>query len=144
MSTPETGQVIEKKVVVTPQGSAERVEVRASPISPRERQLGRVRRVQGFIWFVCAAMLVTIAFRFALLLLGANPEAGFADFVYRVSHPLVAPFLALFGQETLYGTGTLEFAGLVAGCLYLAIASGLSWLVPLVMAPSDPSGRAYK
>lgn len=142
--TSETGQVIEKKVVTTPQGSSERVEVRASPASPGDRQLGRVRRVQGLIWFVCAAMLVTIAFRFVLLLLGANPDAGFADLVYKVSHPLVAPFLALFGQETIYGNSTLEFAGMVAACLYVAVAAGLTWLVPLVMAPNDPTGGTYK
>ncbi|MBI3928875.1 MAG: hypothetical protein HY319_25260 [Armatimonadetes bacterium] len=144
MAISETGQVTEKRVINTPEGSSERVEVRPSPTSPDDHRMGQVRRVQGLIWFVGAVVLVTILFRFSLLLLGANPDAGFADFVYSVSHPLVAPFLALFGQEPIYGRSTLEFSDLVAMCLYLVIAAGLSRLVPLVMAPSDPTGGTYK
>lgn len=141
MAPPEAGRVISKSVVTTPQGSTERVAVRPSPGADR---MGQVRRVQAIIWFLCAVVLVTILFRFGLLLLGANPDAGFAAFVYSVSHPLVSPFLALFGQETVYVRSTLEFADLVAACLYLAVAAGLSRLVPIVMAPNDPSGGSYQ
>ncbi len=144
MALPETGQVIEKKVVSTPQGSSERVEVRASSTSPKERRLGQVRRVQGFIWFAYAVVLVTILFRFGLLLLGANSNAGFAGFVYAVSLPLVGPFLALFGQEAVYGQSLLEVSDLVAALLYLVVAAGLSRLVSLVMAPNDPTGGSYE
>lgn len=141
MSLQDRGRIIEKRVVTTPQGSSERTEVRASPDAQR---MGRVKRVQGLIWFACAVVVTTILFRFGLLLLGANPDAGFAQFVYTVSHPFVAPFLALFGQETVYGRSTLEFSDLVAVVLYIAVAAGLSRLVLLMMAPNDPTGARYE
>lgn len=141
MSLQDRGRITEKRVVTTPQGSSERTEVRASPDAQR---MGRVKRVQGLIWFACAVVVTIILFRFGLLLLGANPDAGFAQFVYTVSHPFVAPFLALFGQETIYGRSTLEFSDLVAVVLYIAVAAGLSRLVLLMMAPNDPTGARYQ
>lgn len=139
----QLGQVVEKEVVSTPNATAERVEVSAAPSTPNENRMGRVRRAQSIIWFVCSAVLVTILFRFTLLLLGANSEAGFAAFVYTISYILVAPFLALFGQETIYGASTLEFSDLVAACVYLVVAYGLARLVALVMSPNDPTGASY-
>ena len=144
MSLQDAGIVTEKRVVNTPQGSSERVEVRTTPASPDAQRMGRVKRVQGVIWFACAVVVTTILFRFGLLLLGANPDAGFASFVYTVSHPLVAPFLALFGQESIYGRSTLEFSDLVAVLLYVVAAAGLTRLVVLMMAPNDPTGGSYE
>ncbi|MFA7479980.1 MAG: hypothetical protein WC314_05695 [Vulcanimicrobiota bacterium] len=138
------GHVVEKEVVQTPGGTSERVEVSSSPATSGQNRMGKVRRVQSIIWFVCGLAEVAILFRFTLMLLGANPQSGFANFVYSASYPLVAPFLALFGREPTYGNSIFEFSDLIAAVTYLLVATGLARLTTLVMAPNDPSGEAYK
>ena len=44
-----------------------------------------------------------IAIRFVLKALGANPTAGFAEFIYGITGPLVAPFYRAVWQPG--GTG---------------------------------------
>ena len=121
----------------------DRVEVSSAPLASGNSRMGRVRRAQHSIWFVCTAIQVTILFRFTLLMGGAGPQVGFAKFVYSVSYPLVAPFLALFGREPSYGASIFEFSDLVAAGTYFVIAFGLSKLTSLVMSPNDPTGDAY-
>jgi drug/metabolite transporter (DMT)-like permease len=140
---PSSGQIYEKEVVQTPGGVSERVEVRDAPVTPGEDRMGKIRRVQRAIWFVCGGIQVAILFRFTLMLGGADPRVGFADFVYSVSYPLVAPFLALFGREPSYGNSIFEFSDLVAAVAYLVLAAGLSGLTTLLMSPNDPTGESY-
>ena len=44
-------------------------------------------RAYQLIWFVLGIIEVLLAFRVVLLALGANPQAGFANFIYAVSDP---------------------------------------------------------
>jgi len=83
------------------------------------------------IWYVAGVLLVLLAFRFVLALLGANPSNGFANFIYNVSHPFVAPFFSLFGYNLRYGVSHFETYTLVAMAVYLVIAFGLTRLVTL-------------
>jgi len=59
--------------------------------------------------------------RFILLLLGANPASGFANFIYEASRPFVAPFFGLFNYEPVYGASRLELSSLIAITLYVFI-----------------------
>src|SRR3990172_11211360 len=54
-------------------------------------------RAYQLIWFVLGLIEVLLAFRVVLLALGANPQAGFANFIYAVSDPFAIPFRDLFG-----------------------------------------------
>ncbi len=83
------------------------------------------------IWFVAGVLLVLLAFRFILALLGANPNNAFASFIYDVSHPFVAPFFSLFGYNLQYGVSRFETYTLVAMAVYAIIAYGLAKLVTL-------------
>lgn len=80
------------------------------------------------IWFIAGILLTLLAFRFALVLLGANPNNAFANFIYSVSHPFVAPFFGLFGYSLHYGVSRLELSTLVAIAVYALVAFGLSRL----------------
>jgi uncharacterized protein YggT (Ycf19 family) len=80
------------------------------------------------IWFIAGVLLTLLAFRFALVLLGANPSNGFANFIYSASHPFVAPFFGLFGYSLHYGVSRLELSTLVAMAVYALVAFGLSRL----------------
>lgn len=83
------------------------------------------------IWYIAGVLLVLLAFRFVLALLGANPNNAFADFIYTVSHPFVAPFFSLFGYQLQYGVSRFETYTLVAMAVYAIIAWGLVRLVTI-------------
>ena len=89
------------------------------------------RNVLGqIIWFVAGIILILLAFRFILALLGANPGNAFANFIYDTSHPFVAPFFGLFNYNNVnLGVGHFEVYTLIAMLVYGAIAWGLSALV---------------
>src|SRR5579871_60661 len=65
----------------------------ASSVREEPSARGMVGRV---IWFIAGILLVLLAFRFALALLGANTSNAFANFIFNTSHPFVAPFFSLF------------------------------------------------
>jgi len=49
--------------------------------------------VARIIWYIAGVLLALLAFRFVLALLGANPNNGFANFIYSVSHPICSTLL---------------------------------------------------
>ncbi len=83
------------------------------------------------IWYVAGVLLVLLGIRFVLALLAANPGNGFANFIYTVSHPFVAPFFSLFGYNLRYGVSRFELYTLVAMAIYALIAYGLAKLVTI-------------
>jgi len=87
------------------------------------------RRENAFKWQQGIYLLfgfieVILAIRFVLRLFGANAQAGFAQLVYGVTAPLVAPFQGLFGTVQSEGS-VLESATLVALIVYALVA----WLI---------------
>jgi hypothetical protein len=79
------------------------------------------------IWLVAGIILLLLAFRFILSLLGANTTNSFAQFIYNTSHPFVAPFFGLFNYNNIqYGVSRFEIYTLVAMLVYAAIAWILS------------------
>jgi hypothetical protein len=117
--------------VTSPETTARPVnrEVREVVHEPGENVAARV------IWYVAGVLLVLLAFRFVFALLGANPNNGFANFIYTVSHPFVAPFFSLFGYNLRYGISRFETYTLVAMAVYAVIAWGLARLVTLNRPP---------
>ena len=55
------------------------------------------RKIQGGIYLLFGILGGLLAIRFFLALLGANPAAGFAQVVYGITKPVLAPFVGLFG-----------------------------------------------
>jgi uncharacterized protein YggT (Ycf19 family) len=66
-----------------------------------------------------------------LKVLGANPQAGFAQFIYGITTPLVGPFLNLFSNPQ-YQNSVLELSSIVAVIVYALIAWLLGKLVWIV------------
>jgi uncharacterized protein YggT (Ycf19 family) len=101
------------------QGTTERVEqVTVDPYEARRTALYRVWQV---IWLIVGIVEGLIAIRFILRLLGANPDAGFAQLIYGLTAPLVAPFVGLFGTPRFQGSA-FEFTSLVAMLVYALLA----------------------
>jgi hypothetical protein len=93
-----------------------------------ERNYG-INIVSRIIWFVAGVILLLLAFRFVLSLLGANTTNGFAQFIYNTSHPFVAPFFGLFNYNNIqYGISRFEVYTLIAMAVYAAVAWVLSAL----------------
>jgi len=95
----------------------------------------RTNKLQKGIYMVFGILIGLLGIRFVLGLLGANPEAGFAQFIYRITGPFLAPFVGLFGQPSFEGS-VFEFNSLAAILVYALIAWVLVKIVSLVLGDS--------
>ena len=80
------------------------------------------------VYLVFGLIETLIAIRFILRLLGANSEAGFAQFIYGITAPFIAPFVGLFGTVRASGS-VLEPESIVAIIVYALAA----WLLAKVL-----------
>jgi uncharacterized protein YggT (Ycf19 family) len=83
-----------------------------------------------YFWVMLSiAILVT---GFFLLLFGANPDASFAEWVYRALDRVMKPFRGIFESVDLSGSSVLDvsvlFAMIVYGMLALALRALIDWL----------------
>jgi hypothetical protein len=132
-TTPVEREVVEEPVV-TEVTTAPRAEVdrhEAVAYDPyAERRVASWRLVQA-IYLVFGIVEGLIAIRFVLRALGANTGAGFAQFIYGITGPLVAPFFGLFGNPAANGN-VLELNSIVALVVYgLAawVLAKLAWIL---------------
>jgi uncharacterized protein YggT (Ycf19 family) len=93
----------------------------ADPYSGRREN---ALKLQQGIYILFGLIEVVLALRFVLRLLGANAQAGFAQLIYGVTGPLVAPFQGLFGSVQS-DASVLESSSLVALLVYALVA----WLI---------------
>jgi hypothetical protein len=89
------------------------------------------------VWYLLGLIEVLLAFRLVLKLLGANAGAGFTDFVYTVTAPLVAPFLSVFRVSKVEGS-VFEWTTILAMFVYWVIAWGLITLFVMGRSVSTP------
>ena len=84
------------------------------------------------IWLIFGVIEGLLAIRFALRALGANASAGFAEFIYGITAPFVAPFVGLFSNPSSSGS-VLELNTIVAMVAYALLAWLLAKIVWLVV-----------
>ena len=99
------------------------------------RSLTLVRVARALTYFVYAftlIALVILTLGFFLLLFGANPEAGFTEFVYRSLDRVMAPFRGIFESIDLSGNSVLDtsvlFAMIVYGIAGMFLSAAVDWL----------------
>jgi uncharacterized protein YggT (Ycf19 family) len=84
--------------------------------------------VYGFM----VVALVILMLGFFLLLFGANPDAPFAEWVYRSLERVMAPFRGIFEPVPLNGDSVLDtsvvFAMIVYGIASLFLHALIDWL----------------
>ena len=88
-------------------------------------------RVVMFVFGVIEALILV---RFVLLMLGANIQAGFVQWIYQTSGYFMAPFNAMFGTQTVDGA-IIEWSALVAILVYAVVA----WLIVTAISALTPS-----
>lgn len=86
--------------------------------SPTTKTIYRGTQV---IWYLLGLIEALLAFRFVLKLFEANPGAWFTNFIYAVTGPLVAPFLAVFNITQVQGS-IFEWTTLLAMLVYWLVA----------------------
>ena len=112
-----------------PAVAAEHVEAVAT--DPYAQRRGSASKARQAIYLLFGIIEGLIAIRFILRLLGANPGAGFAAFIYGLTAPLLAPFVGLFGTPQ-YNGSVLELHSVVAIIVYALLAwvlAKLAWLL---------------
>lgn len=116
-----------------------RQEEEAFRLQQEERRLELARRDATLIWvtrsisYLVGALEVLLGLRFVLRLTGANTENSFAQFIYSLSDPFVAPFSTLFiSPTTAEGTNIFDVNILIAMVAYALLGWLVIWLVRLV------------
>jgi uncharacterized protein YggT (Ycf19 family) len=83
-----------------------------------------------YIWVTITLVLLFLSF--ILELFGANPTAGFVDWVYRSTERAMAPFRGIFEPITLSDKSVLDvsvlFAMIVYGFVALGLHLAIEWL----------------
>ncbi len=95
-------------------------------------QNSAVARFIRIIYFIVGILELLLAVRFILHALAANPQNGFANFVYALSQPLVSPFANLFVNPALGHGAVMELTTIAAMVVYAIafwIIGRLIWLV---------------
>jgi hypothetical protein len=93
----------------------EEVIVHEAPVVPQEYRL-----LSRLVYFLVDVIEIILGLRFLLKALGANAN-GFVTFIYRISQPLVNPFLGIFPAAGGGGM-VLEWATLLAMAVYALLA----------------------
>ncbi|MCR4260848.1 MAG: YggT family protein [Candidatus Colwellbacteria bacterium] len=93
------------------------------------------------VWYLLSLLEVLLAFRFILKLTGANAAAGFTNFIYTLTWPFTAPFLAVFQRTTIEGS-IFEWTTLLAMLVYWMIGLAIVKLFSISKTVSTPEAAA--
>ena len=83
------------------------------------------------LWYIVGFIVILLAMRIVLQLLGANQGNGFVDFIYGLSGVFAAPFFGMFSYQPAYGVSTLEIGTVVGILVYLVVGWGIAKLLTL-------------
>lgn len=102
--------------------------------SPTTKPLYRGTQI---VWYITGILEVLLVFRFVLRLLGANPNAGFTNFIYSITHIFASPFLNVF-RVSQVESSIFEWTTLLAMLVYWLIALGIIRIFLMGKSVSTP------
>lgn len=100
-------------------------------VAPPDHEVVR-RTANRVLFYVLDVVEAVLLVRLILRLLGANPESGFAQFVYSITYPFVAAFISLFPTPSA-GGAVLEWFTIVAMIVYALIFYGIIKLLNITL-----------
>jgi ABC-type Na+ efflux pump permease subunit len=106
--------------------------------SPSTKPLFRGTQV---VWYLFTLLEIFLVFRLGLKFAGANPYAGFSNFIYTATWPFAQPFIAVF-RPTFVGSQIFEWTTLLAMVVYYLIAWGIVSLLTMSKTISTPEAAA--
>jgi YggT family protein len=113
------------KTVVPPAGTPE-------PLHKVFQKKKTIFRAYQVIWYILAVLEILLGLRMALKALGANPDSGFAIFIYALSGPFVAPFNGLFPVSATRPGVIFEWSTIIAAAVYALVAFGVVQLIHML------------
>lgn len=121
----------------------QRTETTITPaISPAEflrRRRYTLARVTQIVWLITGIIEALIGIRFVLKMIAANPQAGFAQFIYGMSAPFLVPFTNLTANPAV-GGAVMEISSLIAMLIYALLAWGIVKIVWILFyKPTNPA-----
>jgi len=121
---------VERRTRIEPAPVVERAYAAPAAVEPVEyvtvgHQINRV------IWYFFGLLEGILALRFALRAIGANPASGFAQFIYGLTAPFVAPFHGLIAEPT-FDRAALEVTTLIAMFVYLLVGIAITALINIL------------
>lgn len=122
----EDNRVTETQTTTTQAVPAETVAEERPVTAQTDHRMNVAERI---IWTIFGIIMGLLALRFLLRLLGANPNNGFADFIYTLSQPFASPFFGLFNYDVNLAQGRFEFETLIAILVYALLA----WLLAKIV-----------
>jgi uncharacterized protein YggT (Ycf19 family) len=102
-------------------------------------KVGRVLLWLVYLWVAITQVLLVLAF--FLQLFGANPTAGFVQWVYRSTQRAMAPFRGIFESVPLSDESVLDVSVLFAMIVYGFIAFGLHLAIDWLTATLQTEER---
>lgn len=99
------------------------------PVGHRELALSRVTQGTHLLLGLIETLL---AIRVVLMVLAANPGAGFSSFIYGLTAPLVAPFEGVFPNAASTQGNVLDVAALLAMIVYALVAWGILTMARII------------
>ena len=106
-------------------------------LAERKAVVWIVRAISYLVYFYLIVVEIILFLGFFLLLFGANPSAGFTEWVYRNLDRVMAPFRGIFTPIELGTTSSdvpavfetsVVFAMIVYGIVALALSALIGWL----------------
>jgi hypothetical protein len=95
----------------------------SAPVIKTERQRA-LTKTSRIIWLLTGILEALIGIRVILKLIAANPDAGFARFIYGMTEVFLVPFQGLTPTPAA-GASVLEIPSLIAMAVYALI----SWII---------------
>jgi hypothetical protein len=92
----------------------------------RARGAARISQVVDYIFYVIYALL---GMRFLLALLAARSEAGFVQFIVRVTNPFYGPFRGIVASPSTDSGHTLMVPLVIAIIVYILLHLGINGLL---------------
>jgi len=126
----------EETVVTQQPGYAATEQVTHDVAAERRMQMYQLTRI---IWTILGLLEIFLGMRFVLHLIGANAASGFAQFVYGVTGPFMAPFVGLVSTPQT-GATVFEVTTLIAMAVYALFFWIIVRVIPL--AAERPSARS--
>ncbi len=118
----------EETVVTQQPGYAATEQVTRDVAAERRQVLFQITRI---VWSLLVLLDVLLGLRFVLKLIAANPDSGFAAFVYGITGPFIAPFAGLIGTPASGGM-ILEVTTLIAMAVYALFFWGVVSVIRIV------------
>jgi uncharacterized membrane protein len=118
----------EETVVTQQPGYAATEQVTRDVAAERQLVIFQFTRI---VWTILGILEVLLALRFVLKLIGANPNSGFAVFMYGLTGVFTAPFTGLV-STWVSGETVLEVTTLIAMAIYALLFWGVVRLIPIL------------